>query len=239
MATCQHIVRSNGVLNEYNSLAPSHEFSTLRIKSNNYEYTTLVNTRLVPELVKFVWFRHSSEAYTGASINDETRNLVDRFHIFDGVDKTLLLHRYIAALAQIPNTNGGTYIDHIDRLTLDNRIENLRWATQSEQNRNQGKKKRQCTAKDLPTDIVQKELPKYVTWNPEEKRTFFRIEGHPALKVRQWSSSKSKKFTNQEKYDMTIQHLHELDAMVDPDPEAPFRKKLVEEFQNILKSQIQ
>jgi len=233
MAT-QHIIRSNGVLNEYNSISPTHEFSTLRIKSNTYEYTTLVNTRLVNELVKFVWFQHSSKVYTVSTINDETRKLVERFHIFDGVDKSLLLHRYIAALAQIPCQNNATYIDHIDRLTLDNRIENLRWATQSDQNRNQGKKTRQRTACRLPDDINVTVLPKYITWNPEKTRTFFRIECHPVLIGKQWSSSKSKKFTNQEKFDQTLNQLAEFESTVNSDPEVHLREKLVAEFQTIL-----
>ena len=45
------------------------------------------------------------------------------------------LHRLIA-LAYIPNPDNKPCIDHINRNTQDNRIENLRWVTRSENQRN-------------------------------------------------------------------------------------------------------
>ena len=53
----------------------------------------------------------------------------------DGKRKFLSLHRLIA-LAYIPNPDNKPVIDHINRNRLDNRIENLRWATRSENQRN-------------------------------------------------------------------------------------------------------
>ena len=45
--------------------------------------------------------------------------------------KFFTIHRLIA-LAYIPNPNNKPQVDHINRNTQDNRIENLRWATISE-----------------------------------------------------------------------------------------------------------
>ena len=53
----------------------------------------------------------------------------------DGKTKNLSLHRLIA-LAFIPNPDNKPVIDHINRNRGDNRIENLRWATISENGRN-------------------------------------------------------------------------------------------------------
>ena len=53
----------------------------------------------------------------------------------DGKVKTFLVHRLLG-LAFIPNTLNKPCIDHINRITDDNRIENLRWATHSENNQN-------------------------------------------------------------------------------------------------------
>ncbi len=54
----------------------------------------------------------------------------------DNKKKVFLLHRLIA-IAFIPNPDNLPYIDHINRVKTDNRIENLRWVTPSENNLNQ------------------------------------------------------------------------------------------------------
>ena len=53
----------------------------------------------------------------------------------DGKLKHLLLHRLLA-LAFIPNPENKPCIDHINTDRTDNRIENLRWATQKENHNN-------------------------------------------------------------------------------------------------------
>ena len=53
----------------------------------------------------------------------------------DGKEKRFSIHRLIA-LAFIPNPLNKPCIDHINRIRDDNRIENLRWATYSENNQN-------------------------------------------------------------------------------------------------------
>ena len=54
--------------------------------------------------------------------------------------KLYYLHRLIA-LAYIPNPDNKDFIDHINRIRNDNRIENLRWATTSENNQNKSQSK--------------------------------------------------------------------------------------------------
>ena len=108
-------------------------------------------------------------------------------------------HRYLHDLImrRIEDKSGDKYsVDHINQDKLDNRRENLRWATQSQQNRNRGKKNRSKIARPLPDGLTQDMMPKYVNYNKEcynkEKnlwREFFRIENHPNLTKKSISSS--------------------------------------------------
>ncbi len=49
--------------------------------------------------------------------------------------KYFLLHRLLA-ITFIPNPDNKKEVDHINRIKTDNRIENLRWASRSDQQRN-------------------------------------------------------------------------------------------------------
>ena len=51
-----------------------------------------------------------------------------------------LIHRLVA-LHYIPNPENKLYVDHINRIKTDNRLENLRWVTRSENEQNKGIRK--------------------------------------------------------------------------------------------------
>ena len=53
-------------------------------------------------------------------------------------NKNLRVHRLIA-LSFIPNSNNKYCVDHINRIKTDNRLENLRWSTHSENQMNKSK----------------------------------------------------------------------------------------------------
>ena len=163
------------------------------------------------DIEKVVSFRHSwyvlPIGYVGTHYTKE-----------DGNDTIQYLHQFITN--HHGHGKGQMSVDHINRDKLDNRCENLRIATQSEQSMNCGKRARKFNAQELPPDLKNVVFPKYVYYSSEVMnkgtskeyvRECFRIEKHPRLKKKMWSSSKSIKKSILDKLVETKQYLNLLD----------------------------
>jgi len=108
-------------------------------------------------------------------------------------------------------------VDHKNRDKLDNRKENLRFATQSEQNQNTDKRNRKYNAKKLPDGLKQEDMPKYVLYysekygpNKDKFREWLNVEKHPKQNGKKWSTSKAMQISIQEKLEQAKAKLEEL-----------------------------
>lgn len=148
----------------------------------------------------------------------------------------MYMHRIIMDLSKQPNyDNTDLTVDHINWIKLDNRVINLRMATQSVQNSNRAVRsdKKEPNQELKEAGII--EFPKYVSWAEGEKK--FIIESHPKLvqdikdgvrKKAIMSGTKSTKLSIQEKYKDILARLRELNETITSDFNEIFEQRKLE-----------
>jgi hypothetical protein len=138
-------------------------------------------------------------------------------------DSLLYIHQIITGCYGNGKGTLNISVDHIDQDPLNNIYSNLRIATRDEQEQNtkgikEGTKRaRKTSAIDLPEGITQEMMPKYVYYTKEYRnkekticREFFRVEKHPNLEKKCWSTSKSNSLSIQDKLKQAIDKVKEL-----------------------------
>jgi hypothetical protein len=208
-------------------------YSVLRVESileTPYVIHTLIDTKYEEHIMMIRWNRHSGKKYlTGEINNNNHEELINKLKLPYEHGSKVLLHRLVMDLSKIPNPENFAYVDHIDRQTFDNREKNLRWASQSLQNHNRDTR----TRVNIPEDIDESEIPKYILWydvvENNLRRKFFKIEKHPAL-TKPWSGTKKAKISNREKLNMALLKLAELDKLHNSDTESELREALLIEY---------
>ena len=74
---------------------------------------------------------NAGEVRRNGKVLENYQNPVTKYHVARTIHPPVYIHRLVA-LAFIPNPEKMRVVDHINRIRHDNRVENLRWATHSD-----------------------------------------------------------------------------------------------------------
>jgi hypothetical protein len=124
------------------------EYTIMKVKYNNEYIKAVIDTEDFIKIKDYNW-HYTANSYISHTIR------------VDGKQKALYLHNIVMNQLEHPGKGSRQSIDHINRNGLDNRKENLRLITQSEQNINQKQKERRI---ELPVDseISIDDIPKHI-----------------------------------------------------------------------------
>jgi hypothetical protein len=184
-----------------NSIIYSHveyngkKYTIMKIQHHDGYIHSVIDTEDFPKIKDYTW-HYTSNAYVSRTIR------------VDGSYKALYLHNFIMGRLEHTGKGSKESIDHINRNGLDNRKENLRLITQTEQNLNQKRKERTIV---LPTDsgIKIDDIPKHI-W-------YIKANGHHGdrfgidLKTEniKWKTTSAKNVSLQDKLKSANEQLQE------------------------------
>lgn len=123
-----------------------NEYTIMKIKYNDSYVYSLIDKDDYAKINEYSW-HYISNAYIGHTV------------VVDGKRIVLYLHNIIMGRLEHPGKGATETVDHINRNGLDNRKENLRIISQTEQNLNQNRKGRTA---ELPPGIKAEDIPKHI-----------------------------------------------------------------------------
>ena len=218
---------------------PANDIRYTHVKYNGKEYTimkiqyqfeyvySLIDKEDFPKIKDYTWHYISSGYISHTIPVDDTR-------------RELYLHNLVMGRLGFPGKGVKESIDHINRNGLDNRKENLRLLTQTEQNLNQKRKGRTIT---LPPDcgVKAEEIPKHI-W-------YIKANGHHGdrfgidLKTEdiKWKTTSAKNVSLQDKLQAAKDQLKTYYALYpylnpEHDENALLREALAHSYDEIIKS---
>ena len=206
------------------------------VTDNESEYTVFQDTKQhltmisksdenLKSIQNITFYVNQILGYTQYSIRDS-----------NGKETKSYLHRLLMENIPKPSEKHNT-VDHINQIKTDNRMYNLRWATQSEQNENMGKRARKKNARELPDEIKDVELPKYVVYyyDKSTEQHYFQIEKHPKLEAgKRPKTTKSKKISITDKLEQAKQMLKDLGTSEEETKLQEKRQELLESYNRII-----
>lgn len=206
-------------------------------------YTIGTITKLDGTTIKFIIDSEDKEKVIERNWHCGTGGLYisSVFRTTDGAAKALYLHNLIMDRLTFDGKGTTESVDHINGMGTDNRKENLRICSQSQQNRNRSKRERTTTR--LPDGIDPEEIPQNIWYMPPNgahgDRFAIEIKGIPETSDITWRSTSSKSVTTREKLQAAIKKRNELystiTALRDHERESELSKRLLAEYNELIK----
>jgi hypothetical protein len=172
-----------------------NEYTVMKIKHNDGYVYGLIDKDDYSKIHEYSW-HYTAHRYISQSV------------YVDGKHKSLYLHNMIMDRLEHPGKGATETIDHINRNGLDNRKDNLRLITQTEQNLNQKRKGR--TIK-LPDDIGIKveDIPKHIWYIKPNGSHGERFGIDLKSENIKWKTTSAKEVSIQEKLKLAKEQLEE------------------------------
>ena len=205
---------------DYSSVTYNNkEYNVAKIHYNNDYIYAVFDKEDYEEVKKFSW-HVSGKNYIGTNVKIEDKI------------KELYLHNFVMNKMDFEGKGSKQTVDHINRNGYDNRKENLRIISQSQQNINQKKKERNIT---LPENcgISSDNIPKHIWYVKANGGHGDRFAIDLKTENIEWKGTSSKKISLKDKLDQAIQKLQELYIKypyLNPEYEANLIKKLNDEY---------
>jgi len=209
-----HLIKEGACAGEYRNMywkvkKDNLTYYLMHIKDDLY---TKISKRDIKKVLFFKNKRPTWRLFQNGYVTC-TINIIDK-------QKVYYLHQLILDVHDEDLTSYEKTVDHINCDKLDNRRDNLRLVNMSVQNANREKATRRCDASELPDNLTQKDLPKYVIYRKEildketnRYREYFYIQNHPKLE-KTWETTKSNKVSIREKLKLAKLKLEYLDGLI-------------------------
>lgn len=184
-----------------------NEYKDVLYKGKEYTVGTVIHNL---EPIKFIVDKEDSEKVKSRHWHAVTDgNYIGCSVMIDSKKKVLYLHNAIMNRLIFDGKGSTETVDHINRIGLDNRKDNLRIVSQTEQNLNQSTKKRTCT---LPEDcgLAIDDIPKHIWYIKPNGLHGDRFGIDLKTEGIKWKTSSSKLLSLSEKLKQAKEKLEEL-----------------------------
>jgi hypothetical protein len=207
----------------------------LHIVYNSKKYTIGI-LKSNGENIYFVIDREDYDKIKDKAWHKSSTGYISQSVLIDGIKKELFLHNVIMNRDAFNGKGQLESIDHINRIGYDNRKENLRLISQTEQNLNQKQKERKIVLPE-DTDIHIEDIPKHIWLVKPNSGHDYRFAIQFKSEKFCWKTTSSKSISLKDKLQLAkdkLKELYKIYPHLDPAIIEKSMKPLIDSYYNII-----